>query len=52
MSSIDKRIVEMQFDNKQFESGIAQSQKSLEGFSKSLMADTASGGMLTLSKLS
>ena len=48
MSSIDRRIVGMEFDNKQFEAGIAQSTSSLKNFSKNLMSDTATGGMLAL----
>ncbi len=36
MSSIDNRIVQMQFENSQFEKGVAESTKSLEKFKKSL----------------
>ena len=36
MSSIDNRIVQMQFENSQFEKGVAESTKSLENFKKSL----------------
>ena len=36
MSTIDNRIVEMSFDNKKFEKGIAKSQKSLKDFNKAL----------------
>lgn len=42
MKSIDQRIVEMGFDNKQFEDGIATSVKSLDKLKKSLdMKDSA-----------
>lgn len=40
--SVDERAVIMEFDNKQFESGIAQSRKSLEQFEKSLELKGAS----------
>lgn len=36
MSSVDNRIVQMQFDNQQFESGISESLNSLEKLEKSL----------------
>ena len=36
MSSTDKRIVELEFDNKQFESGVSTSLKSLQNLDKSL----------------
>lgn len=36
MSSIDERIVQMQFNNSQFEKGVAESTKSLEKFKKEL----------------
>ena len=36
MSSTDKRIVELEFDNKQFESGVSTSLKSLQNLAKSL----------------
>lgn len=36
MSSTDKRIVELEFDNKQFESGVSNSLKSLQNLDKSL----------------
>ena len=36
MSSIDKRIVEMQFENSQFEKGVKESTKSLEKFKENL----------------
>lgn len=42
MSSIDKRIVEMGFENKGFEKGISESTKSLSGFNKAL-ADSGNG---------
>ena len=36
MPSVDERVVQMKFDNKQFESGVSQSEKTLERFKKSL----------------
>ena len=36
MSSIDKRIVQMKFDNAQFERGISQTMQSLNGLEKSI----------------
>lgn len=45
MSSVDDRIVNMQFNNKQFESGVATSSKSLQGL-ESTIAHTAKGGGL------
>jgi len=48
MSSIDKRIVEMQFDNSQFEKGISTSMKSLDGLKKKLNFDSDSAGMSSL----
>lgn len=44
MSSVDKRIVEMQFDNKQFESGIQTSLRSLEELRKGLKLDSMDSG--------
>ena len=46
----DTRIVEMQFDNKDFEKNIAKSQKSLEKFKKELNFEEASRGMDKFSK--
>ena len=46
MSSVDDRIVNMQFNNKDFESGISQSQRSLQGLETSL-ANTAKSKGLT-----
>lgn len=44
MSTIDKRIVEMEFDNAQFEKGVSVSMKTLDALSKKLeMADGAQG---------
>ena len=45
MSSTDKRIVELEFDNKQFESGVSTSLKSLQNLDKSL--DTIDGKSLS-----
>lgn len=35
-NNVDKRVVEMQFDNKQFENGIQESVKSLDDLKKGL----------------
>ena len=40
-SSIDKRIVEMQFDNKQFQSGVSTSLQSIENLKKGLNFDSS-----------
>ena len=46
MSSVDNRIVQMTFDNKQFQQGIAQSTNSLEQFDQALNKFTNSGNAL------
>lgn len=48
--SIDERAVIMEFDNKQFESGIAQSRKSLEQFEKALKLEGASDAINKIQK--
>lgn len=45
---IDRRIVEMRFDNAQFERGIHQSMKSLDEFEKSLQLENSAKGFETL----
>ena len=45
MSSIDKRIVQMQFDNQGFERGVKTTQKSLESLNDSLKMKNATGGL-------
>jgi tape measure domain-containing protein len=50
MSSTDRRIVEMQFDNQQFEKNIATSTKSLDGLKKSLLMEGAEKGFSSLEK--
>ena len=45
MSSIDKRIVQMQFDNQGFERGVKTTQKSLESLNDSLKMKNASSGL-------
>ena len=45
MSSIDQRIVEMQFNNQQFEKGIQTSLKSLASLKQSLRLDRAKDGI-------
>ena len=49
MSSVDNRIVQMQFDNKQFESGVKQTMTSLESLKKSLNFTNATKGFDTIS---
>lgn len=49
MSSIDERIVEMKFDNKQFEEGIQTSLKSIENLEKKLDIKGSSKSLLDLS---
>lgn len=50
MSSIDQRIVEMQFDNKQFENGIQTSLKSLASLKKGLDLDKSAKSLEGLKK--
>ena len=45
MSSIDKRIVQMQFDNQGFERGVKTTQKSLESLNDSLKMKNATDGL-------
>ena len=45
MSSIDKRVVEMQFNNQNFESNVSTSLKSLENLKNSLKFDGAGKGL-------
>lgn len=45
MSSIDDRVVNMQFNNAQFQQGVAQTQKSLDGLKQSLKLDNATSGI-------
>lgn len=51
-SKIDEKIVEMRFDNKQFESGVDQSMKSLKNLNDSVsnMSDSATKGFDNLDK--
>ena len=48
MSSIDERIVQMQFENSQFEKGIKESLKSLEQLKESLQLEKAAEGLKKL----
>ena len=50
MSNVDKRVVEMQFDNKQFESNIQTSVKSLDTLKKSLDLEKSARGLNELAK--
>jgi tape measure domain-containing protein len=45
MSSIDERVVEMKFDNKQFEAGVKQTMGSLDALNKSLKLEGATKGL-------
>ena len=49
-NNIDKRIVEMQFDNKQFEKGIQTSIKSLDQLKSNLKLDQAAKSLASLEK--
>lgn len=51
MSSIDARIVEMKFNNGQFEKGIKETTSSLDGLKKSLSLDGAKAGLEKLQDL-
>lgn len=50
MNTIDERIVEMRFDNKQFESGVQTSLKSLDSLKKGLDLDESAKSLSNLSK--
>lgn len=50
MSSIDKRVVEAQFDNAQFERGVKTTLNSLDNLKKGLNMDGASRGLDNLSQ--
>jgi len=45
MSSIDRRVVEMEFDNKQFENGIKDTLGSLEDLKNGLKLEGATKGL-------
>lgn len=49
-NNVDERIVEMRFDNKQFESGIQTSMKSLDNLKKGLNFDSAAANLSKLEK--
>lgn len=50
MPTIDQKVVQMQFDNKQFEKGVAQSLQSLEELKKALKLEDSSAGLEELQK--
>lgn len=52
MSTIDNRVVQMQFDNNQFEKGIHTSVKSLETLKNGLNLEGAGKGLTNLQKVS
>lgn len=52
MSSIDRRVVEMQFENKQFENGIQTSLRSLASLKKGLNLDKSAKSLEGLKKAS
>lgn len=47
-NTVDNRVVELGFDNKQFESGVKQSTSTLDSLKKSLNLDEASKSLLNL----
>lgn len=49
-NNVDKRVVEMQFDNKQFESGIQESVKSLGDLKKGLDLEKSAKGLEAIDK--
>jgi len=51
-SEIDNRVVQMNFDNKQFEQGVSETMKSLDGLKKSLKLDDAAKGFNNIDKAS
>ena len=50
MSSIDKRIVQMQFDNQNFESGVSKTMSSLKKLNESLKMKGSSEGLDSVNK--
>lgn len=50
MSSIDKRIVQMQFDNQNFESGVSKTMSSLKKLNESLKMKGSSEGLESVNK--
>ena len=50
MSSIDQRVVQMEFDNKQFEKGIQTTLKSLDELQKGLDLKGATNGIKNIEK--
>lgn len=50
MSSIDQRIVEMQFNNSQFERGVKDTMKTLDNLKKNLNLDSSTKSMKELQK--
>ena len=52
MSSVDKRIVEMEFKNASFENGVRQSMSTLERLKNALKLGGASKGLEDIDKAS
>ena len=50
MSSIDKRIVQMQFDNQNFESGVKTTMSTLQRLNEKLKMKSSTGGLDEVSK--
>lgn len=50
MSKVDSRIVELGFNNKQFESGVSESLKSIEALKKGLTFDKTAKSLGDLEK--
>jgi hypothetical protein len=51
MNTIDQRIVEMQFNNKQFENGVQTSLKTLDNLKNGLKLEGASKGLINLENM-
>ena len=49
-NNVDKRVVEMQFDNKQFESGVQESVESLDKLKKGLDLEKSAKGLESIDK--
>lgn len=51
MPNIDERVVQMRFDNKQFEQGVAESLKTLDKLKEQLKLEDASKSLINLNKV-
>lgn len=50
MTSVDNRVVRMEFDNAQFEKGVSESIKSLKNMDQALKLDTGASGLQNVQK--